>query len=32
MTETETHDIEKNVKAIFDKMTEYSEGAQLDLF
>ena len=32
MTETETHDIEKNVKSVFDKITEYSEGAQLDLF
>jgi len=32
MTETETHDIVKNVKDIFDKMTEYSEGAQSDLF
>jgi len=32
MTEAETHDIEKGVKDIFDKMTEYSEGAQSDLF
>ena len=32
MTEAETHDIEKNVKDIFDKITEYSERAQLDLF
>jgi len=32
MTEAETRDIEKNVKDIFEKMTEYSEGAQLDLF
>ena len=32
MTEAETHDIVKNVKGIFDKMTEYAEGAQLDLF
>ena len=32
MTEAETHDIVKNVKGIFDKITEYSEGAQLDLF
>ena len=32
MTETETHDIEKNVKSIFDKITKYSAEAQLDLF
>ena len=32
MTEAETHDIVKNVKGIFDKITEYSERAQLDLF
>jgi len=32
MTEAETHDIEKNVKDMFDKITDYSERAQLDLF
>ncbi len=32
MTEAETHDRIKNVKGIFDKITEYSEGAQLELF
>src|SRR5882724_10191454 len=32
MTEAETHDIEKNIKDVFNKITEYSEGAQLDLF
>ena len=32
MTEEKTHNIEKNVKDIFDKLTEYSERAQLDLF
>ncbi len=32
MTEAEIHDIVKNVKGISDKITEYSEGAQLDLF
>jgi len=32
MTEAETHDIVKNVKGTFDKMTEYSERSQLDLF
>ena len=32
MTEAETHNIEKDVKGIFDKMFEYSEGAQSDLF
>lgn len=32
MTEAENYDIVKNVKDIFDKMTEYSEGAQSDLF
>jgi len=32
MTEAENHEIEKSVKGIFDKMTEYSEGAQSDLF
>jgi ketosteroid isomerase-like protein len=32
VTETEIQDIEKNVKSVFDKMTEYSEDAELDLF
>jgi len=32
MTEAETHDIIKDVKGIFEKMTEYSEAAHLDLF
>lgn len=32
MTDAENHEIEKSVKGIFDKMTEYSEGAQSDLF
>jgi ketosteroid isomerase-like protein len=32
MTEAEIHDIVKNVKDVFDKMTEYSEKAQPDLF
>jgi hypothetical protein len=32
MTEAETHNIEKNVKAVFDKMFDYSEGAKSDLF
>jgi ketosteroid isomerase-like protein len=32
LTEAETHDIVRNVKGIFDKMTEYSERAQSDLF
>jgi chromosome condensin MukBEF complex kleisin-like MukF subunit len=32
MTEAELHDIVKNVKGIFDKMSEYSERAQSDLF
>ena len=32
MTEAETHEIVKNVKDIFDKMTGYSERAQADLF
>ena len=32
MTEAETHYIERDVKSIFDKMFEYSEEAQLDLF
>jgi len=32
MTEAETQDIEKNVKGILNKMTEYSERAQSDLF
>ena len=32
MTEAETHDIVKNAKGIFHKITEYSERAQLDLF
>jgi ketosteroid isomerase-like protein len=32
MTETETHDITKDVKGIFDKITEYSERGQSDLF
>jgi ketosteroid isomerase-like protein len=32
MTESKTHDIVKDVKVTFDKMTEYSERAQSDLF
>jgi ketosteroid isomerase-like protein len=32
MTEAENQDIAKRVKGIFDKLTEYSEKAQLDLF
>jgi hypothetical protein len=32
MTEAESAHIVKDVKDIFDKMTEYSERAQLDLF
>ena len=32
MAEAEIHDIAKEVKDVFDKMTEYSESAQLDLF
>lgn len=32
MTEVEIYDITKNVKDVFDKMSEYSESAQLDLF
>ena len=32
MTEAETHDIARKVKGIFDKLTEYSEKARLDLF
>ncbi|MFI5187156.1 MAG: nuclear transport factor 2 family protein [Chitinophagales bacterium] len=32
MTDAETSDIAKNVKDIYGKMTEYSEGAQLDSF
>ena len=32
MTETQTHDIVKDVKGTLDKMTEYSERAQSDLF
>ncbi len=32
MTETQVHDIIKDVKGTFNKMTEYSEGAKSDLF
>ena len=32
MTESEIHDIEKNVKDVYDQMTEYSEKAQAELF
>lgn len=32
MTEAETHDIVKEVKDVFDKMTQYSERAEGDLF
>ena len=32
MTEAEIHEIVKNIKDIFDKMTGYSERAQPDLF
>ena len=32
MTEAETYDIVKNIKDVFDKMTEYSEKAQPELF
>jgi hypothetical protein len=32
MTESEADHIAKDVKSIFDKMTEYSEGAQSDSF
>ena len=32
MTESQIHDIVKDVKGTFDKITEYSEAAQLDLF
>ncbi len=32
MTEAESDHIVKEVKGVFDKMTEYSEGAQSDLF
>lgn len=32
MTDPEIHDIVNDVKSIFDKITEYSERAQLDLF
>src|SRR6476646_9584665 len=32
MTEPEINDIVNDIKGIFDKITEYSERAQLDLF